>query len=63
MISCSLQDDNNPIQGIMNKIFSLETKKRECRSSCDSARDLSSIRKKQRGLLMEFTKEREKQKR
>lgn len=48
----------------MNKICSLETKKRECRNSPDSPRDLvSSIRRKQRGLLVEFTKDRERPRR
>lgn len=47
----------------MNKICSLETKKRECRNTPASPRDLSALRKKQRGVLIEFTKEREKQRR
>lgn len=48
----------------MDKICSLETKKKACRSTAAvSPRDLSAIRKKQRGLLVEFTKERERQRR
>lgn len=51
------------MQDIMDKICSLETKKRECRNTSVSPRDLSAIRKKQRGVLIEFTKERERQRR
>lgn len=54
--------ENNTVRNILNKIYTLESQKKRCRSNSEM-RDVSSIRKKQRGLLVEFQKERERQKR